>query len=302
MGYQERDYYRDESTGPALGINVSSVVMRLVLINGALFLANLILHRSDGPEAAQNWLTKLLLLHGDTLQHPEEWYRLLTAGFVHNPKNIGHILFNMVGLYSLGKPLEDRYGGWEFLRFYLLSIVFSSMVWSARQIFLQGNPDANMLGASGGVTATIILFCLLYPKRTLLLFFAIPIPAWIFGALIIASDMFGAKAPWQRQANIAYETHLAGALFALGYWYFGWNFGRLPGVGAFSAQAKKWRRSLAGPRPDLRLHEPEEGYEDLDAEADRVLDKLHREGEASLTKPERRVLEAYSRRMRQKHR
>ena len=40
----------------------------------------------------------------------------------------------------------------------------------------------------------------------------------------------------------------------------------------------------------------------LDAQADRVLEKLHREGERSLTAHERRVLEQYSRRMRERRR
>ena len=39
-----------------------------------------------------------------------------------------------------------------------------------------------------------------------------------------------------------------------------------------------------------------------DAEADRILDKVAREGMDSLSRKERRILENYSRRMRQKHR
>jgi hypothetical protein len=48
------------------------------------------------------------------------------------------------------------------------------------------------------------------------------------------------------------------------------------------------------------VHDPEAYYEDLDAEADQLLEKVAREGEGSLSARERRVLEAYSRRMRQK--
>jgi hypothetical protein len=50
------------------------------------------------------------------------------------------------------------------------------------------------------------------------------------------------------------------------------------------------------------MHDPEQYYEDLDAEADRLLAKVSSQGEASLTPDERRTLEAYSRRMRQKRR
>jgi len=46
----------------------------------------------------------------------------------------------------------------------------------------------------------------------------------------------------------------------------------------------------------------EDRYEVLDKQADQVLQKLHREGQESLTSKERRILEDYSRRMKQKHR
>ena len=309
MGYQERDYYRDEPSGAAMGIGVNSVVMRLVIINGVLFLADLFTSRTGDPEW-HHWLTRLLSIKGDALVHPEMWYQFVTAGFVHSPENIGHILLNMIGLYSLGKPLEERFGGWEFLRFYLAAIVLSLLAWSIHNYFFVGPIVVagkavgwhSALGASGGVTATVLLFCLLYPRRTLLLMFAIPVPAWVAGLIVVASDLFGAKMPWQGDAPIAYQAHLAGATFALAYWYFGWNFGRLPGLATLSAKARKWGKLLQPPPADVKLHEPDDSYEDLDAEADRVLEKLHTQGESSLSKSERRVLEAYSRRMRQKHR
>jgi hypothetical protein len=92
---------------------------------------------------------------------------------------------------------------------------------------------------------------------------------------------------------------LAGGLFALGYWYFGWNFGRLPGMAEIARLGRTLGKSLK-PKPDLRVHDPESYYDDLDAEGDRVLEKLKSEGEQSLTRRERQVLEDYSRRMRQK--
>ena len=57
-----------------------------------------------------------------------------------------------------------------------------------------------------------------------------------------------------------------------------------------------------GPRPKLRVHDPEEHYRELDRKADEILEKVSQEGESSLTASERRILADYSRRMRQKHR
>jgi hypothetical protein len=71
------------------------------------------------------------------------------------------------------------------------------------------------------------------------------------------------------------------------------NFGRLRGGGP---KVKS--------RPKLKIHDPErdDPNRKQDEEADRILDKVNREGMESLTSKERRILEEYSRRMRKKHR
>ena len=294
MAFQDRDYYRGEmAAGPWTG----SVVVKLIAINVGVFLVNLFFGQSGGQA---NWITGLLQLPADALLHPTQYYRLLTYGFAHDPANLAHIGFNMLGLFFFGRALEERYGWKEFLRFYLLAIVLGGLVWALRNNFLNDYLFADrtvlhrLYGASGGVTAAVILFCLLNPKATVLLFMVIPLPAWVAGLLIVAMDMFGGG-----KDRIAHDVHLTGAAFALVYWKLGWNFGRLPGMG----QIGRWARSLGKslqPKPDLRVHDPEAYYEDLDAEADQLLEKVAREGEGSLSARERRVLEAYSRRMRQK--
>jgi membrane associated rhomboid family serine protease len=300
MGYQDRDYYRGEQpAGPFVG----SVVVKLIVINVVVFLANLLLAQSRDP-AHDNWIMRLLELRTDSIVHPLQWYRLLTYGFAHDPRNLAHVGFNMLGLYVFGRRLEERYGWQEFLRFYLIAIVLGGLVWSLRSYLLNGYLVENLgvqpylapvIGASGGVTAAVILFCLLYPRATLLLFFVFPVPAWIVGIFLVAYDMFGGGAD-----RIAHDVHLTGAVFAAAYWYFGWNFGRLPGVDGIGRMIKAAGKSLR-PKPDLRVHDPEQYYEDLDAEADKLLEKVKREGQASLSARERRTLEDYSRRMRQKH-
>jgi hypothetical protein len=54
-------------------------------------------------------------------------------------------------------------------------------------------------------------------------------------------------------------------------------------------------------RPKLKLHKAPDASGALEEQADAVLDKLYREGESSLTARERKILEDYSRRMKQKH-
>jgi membrane associated rhomboid family serine protease len=295
MGFQERDYYKDDERTSY----VTSLTVKLIIVNCVVFLANLLF---GGREDV---VSSFLAMRGDTIAHPERWWQFLTYGFVHDPRNLWHLVGNMLGLYFFGKPLEERYGWKEFLRFYLLAIVLGGIVWGARVYF--GSPPGSAIvngktelfwptlsGASGGTTAAIILFCLLYPHRTVLLFLFLPAPAWVLGLIIVAGDMFGVG-----RETTAFDVHLTGAVLALGYWYFGWNFGRLPGMAGLGKSFKSLGRSMR-PKPDLRVHDPETTYEDEDAEADRVLAKLKAVGESSLTSRERRILEAYSRRMRQK--
>jgi membrane associated rhomboid family serine protease len=301
MGYQDRDYNRGETAGRPLA---GSIVVKLIVINAVVFLANYLFAHSPGSQT-NDWIMKLLALQPEAITHPTQWYQFLTYGFAHDPKDLMHIGFNMLGLYFFGRALEDRFGWKEFLRYYLVAIVLGGVVWSIRNTVMNTYLVANfggepyllpMWGASGGVTAVVILFCFLYPRATLLMFFVIPTPAWLAGLIIVAIDMFGGGGD-----RVAHDVHLTGAAFAAAYWYFGWNFGRLPGVAGVGRMMKAAGKSLQ-PKPDLRVHDPDQYYEDLDAEGDRLLEKVGREGQESLTARERQVLEDYSRRMRQKHR
>jgi membrane associated rhomboid family serine protease len=72
-----------------------------------------------------------------------EWYRLLTAGFLH--AGLLHILFNMVALYFLGSLLEPGIGTPRFLAVYFASLLAGSF--GALLI----TPDTHTVGASGAV-------------------------------------------------------------------------------------------------------------------------------------------------------
>jgi membrane associated rhomboid family serine protease len=290
MGFQDRDYYREGSQSGY----VTSMVVRLIIVNGIVYLADLF----SGPQHLVNWW---LALRADTIVHPLSWYQFLTAGFVHappeSPAGFSHIFFNMLGLYCFGMPLEEKYGRREFLRFYLVAIVLGFIGWSASHYFL-GNAGPNVMcyGASGGVTAVTLLFCLLYPRATLLAAFLFPVPAWIVGIVIVVSNLFGTM---HSAGGVAYDVHLIGAGLALAYWRFRWNFGRLPGMDELRRLFRSPQRWFK-PRPPIKVHDPEQYYDDLDAEADRLLEKVAQHGLSSLNDRERRTLEDYSRRTRQK--
>jgi hypothetical protein len=121
----------------------------------------------------------------------------------------------------------------------------------------------------------------------LLLFFFIPIPAWLAAVLFVGIDILGASGT-AGDPHVAYSMHLAGAAFAAVYFQFDWSLTELK----FARLA--WPKF--GRRPHLHIHTPEEEpNSDLGEEVDHILEKIYRDGEASLTPKERKTLEAASR-------
>ncbi len=294
MGIYDRDYYRDESGSRGWHLRgPQSIVIALVLVNAAIFLAGLFFPREGDVSLLTRWLS----LKPDALLAPWRWWEFLTYGFVHSTGDIFHIAGNMFVLWMFGRFVEPIYGRWELLRFYLVAIVLGGVIWAARMYFfydVAAREQYYLLGASGAVTAVLMLFIFHFPRQTILLFFVIPMPAWVLGVFIIVMDIFRLRG----QSGVAADVHLVGAAFAFLYWRLGWNLGRgVPGFLRFDSLRRAMKRS-----PRLRVHHedtPRSGPS-IDEQADRLLDKVHREGEESLTNRERRILEEYSRRMRQR--
>ncbi|SEG75672.1 Membrane associated serine protease, rhomboid family [Thermomonospora echinospora] len=79
-----------------------------------------------------------------------EWYRLITAAFLHSPPDGGsfgitHILFNMWALWVIGPQLERVLGHWRFITLYLLSALGGSVL-----LYLV-DPAGAAVGASGAI-------------------------------------------------------------------------------------------------------------------------------------------------------
>ena len=73
-----------------------------------------------------------------------EYYRLLTAGFLH--VSLLHILSNMVALFIIGPLLERLLGRWRFALVYLLGLLGGSAA-----VYAWGQVSTPEVGASGAV-------------------------------------------------------------------------------------------------------------------------------------------------------
>jgi len=231
----------------------------------------------------------------DKVLHGEVW-RLLTYAFLHSTSAIDHILWNMLFLFWFGSDVEDLYGPKEFLAFYLVSavlggvahVVLGKMGWVV---------PAPVLGASGAVTAVLVLCACHFPTRIILLMFLLPVPIWLFVIFAVAKDFYSFLGSVNH--GVAVDVHLAGAAFGFAYYKLHWRLlNWLP-------QLRAWRQRLA--RPRLRVYRGEEEQalveaplkvsaaapledEQLEAKMDAILEKISQTGKESLTESERELL------------
>jgi membrane associated rhomboid family serine protease len=292
MGIYDRDYYRDDREGFRFR-GPRTVVGGLLLVNIAIWLVGqLFLSLRD---SSLDRLSQGMAAHVGSLTHWQYLWQFLTYGFAHASRP-DHIILNMFTLWMFGRDIEAKYGSKEFLRLYLFLVVASGLIWAV--VNRLSGTDGSVVGASGAVVGVVMLYALSFPHRTVLLFFVIPTPAWVMGALLILANVAESLGLHAADAlPVACSVHLAGAALAYLYYRFNWNLGRLVPRG-FSLD---WLK----PRSPLRVHdpdqdEPQEPQVDLGAEVDRILEKIHREGEARLTRKERRTLVDASRQYQRK--
>jgi membrane associated rhomboid family serine protease len=297
MGFSDRGYYRSEPSNSFL--EEWTGVLTLIVANVAIWVTNL-LGANEFP------VNRFLALQGDLPQHLLKAWELVTYGFVHDSLNPWHLVVNMLTLWFFGRVVEEVMGRAEFFRFYFTAIVLAGAAWLAS--VQMGHPlqaaRFSLVGASGAVMAVLAVFIWYFPKQTLLLWGVLPVPAWALGLLYFVSDVQGATSGG---GNVAHVAHIAGALFGLLYAWRGWHMGSLADINAAFR-----RRRMRVVRPDddrrdasppaARPREPERLDPDLQEQVDRILEKISRSGESSLTTIERDTLTQASRRLKERSR
>jgi membrane associated rhomboid family serine protease len=305
MGLYDRGYYGDRQTTFA---PEWTAVNTIIAVNVAIWLANFILTGDLFRElfSLRFSLNDVFCLWPNLATHPWNAWQLLTYGFLHDGPSLRfphdysplHLIFNMLTLWFFGREVEAVMGRAEFLRFYCASIVFAGLAWVVGEGLAGAQNGAPLVGASGGVMAVLAAFIWYFPRQTVLIYGVLPVPAWALGLLYLMSDVGGAG---DRTSHVAHVAHLGGALFGLLYCWRGWSLDGLAKL--------PW---LLRNRPRMRVFRPDDdrgparpGAGDdppLDEEVDRILEKISRTGEASLTAAERDTLTRASKRLKQRSR
>ena len=150
-------------------------------------------------------------------------WQLVTYAFLHG--GMGHLFFNMLGLWMFGSELERLWGQKRYAQFLLAGVLAAA---AAQLLFSalagSGNPT---VGASGALFALLLAFGMLFPNRVIMpLFPPIPMKArtfvLVFGGieLLLGSglldSLLGASG-----GNIAHFAHLGGMVggfLMIRYW------------------------------------------------------------------------------------
>ena len=156
------------------------------------------------------------LVSWDTL-HEGRYWSLITSAFSHNM--LWHLFLNMFVFLNFGLIVEQTLGSIRFLIFYLFASIASSLSHSIICAFVLHQPELLALGASGAVSAVVLLFALFYPQHKVYFFGFIPLPA-IWAVVIISGLDFLGLVSQAKGTNspIGYGAHLGGALSGLIYY------------------------------------------------------------------------------------
>jgi len=249
-------------------------VTRLILANVAVFFLQQV-----SPQ-----VTGALILVPSLI--PLRPWSAVTYMFLHG--SLGHIFFNMLGLFFFGPALETRLGGRRFLALYFIAGLGGAVL-SAVFPFSRYVP---ILGASGAVFGVLLGFAWFWPRERIYLWGIIGVEARVLVVVMTALSLWGGATG--SRDGVAHFAHLGG--FLGGWMYLKWLERWGP--------AAQWKRKVQAPvaprvsgAPSLerwRRINPDVLHPVNREEYDRIMAKLAQAGPSGLTPGEREFLDRFS--------
>jgi membrane associated rhomboid family serine protease len=187
---------------PAPKTDMTLALFGLALLNLGVYVAWQL-----GGAGNYRWMAAHFLVSAESVVDGRVW-TLLTTTLSHTDPT--HLLFNLLGLWVFGTPVERVLGPLRFAALYVTGGLAGSIGFVAWCV-ATGSPNA-ALGASGAVMAIAVVYAMWFPNRTLMINFLIPVPAWLAVLLFIAMDVYGMFGGGAMGQPVAYSAHLGGAV------------------------------------------------------------------------------------------
>jgi membrane associated rhomboid family serine protease len=145
-------------------------------------------------------------------------WQLISYAFLHSTDDYMHLLVNMWGLWMFGEAVEYAVGPRRFLALYFAAVVTAALTQLVVPA-LFGAPPEPTIGASGGVFGVMLAFGMLFPQAQILLFFIVPMRAYVFVPLAAALELvLGVTGTQSGVAHFAHLGGLIGAGFVMLQW------------------------------------------------------------------------------------
>ncbi|HEX77667.1 MAG TPA: rhomboid family intramembrane serine protease [Dehalococcoidia bacterium] len=147
-----------------------------------------------------------------------DWVTMFTSVFIH--ADWLHFVSNMLFLWVFGDNVEDRFGHFRYLFFYIAAGLAASWL----QIAVNIDSQIPTIGASGAIAGVLGAYLLLFPRsriRTLIMFFFITIvriPAvYLLGFWFLLQFVggVGSLGPSAQTGGVAYWAHVGGFVLGL---------------------------------------------------------------------------------------
>jgi len=285
-------YGRRSGLGFGFGPPLTPAIRTLLAANITVFILQLLL-RSSGGYTWFNHFFGLVPADVWSLPLPHLW-QPVTYMFLHG--GFWHITLNMFVLWMFGAELEQLWGQREFLRYYFVTGIGAATVYLLLMPLIDPlTAYIPLIGASGACYGLLMAYGMIYPDRTVLLYFLIPVKVKYFVIGVMLLELLATPGA----SSIGHLAHLGGLLFGFLYlkwgqrWWLQWRRRRRAGRAGFRTVGNRGSRSGGG----------NGGFRDDGGDGgavprtriDRILEKISREGLDSLTAEEQEILRRASR-------
>lgn len=146
----------------------------------------------------------------------QQIFALISFMFLHG--GVWHILGNMWSLYIFGDNVEDRFGSFYYLIFYLLAGFVSGFI----HLIFNFYSTIPTIGASGAIAGVMGAYFVLYPNSKILTLIPIvifpifvEIPAFFFLGLWFVLQVVNAATTDAFISGIAWWAHIGGFVFGM---------------------------------------------------------------------------------------
>lgn len=244
------------------------VLLTLIALNVGTFVVQLLIEGYQ-PGYVRNYLG----VSEAGVQNAYAW-QFLSAAFLHDGP--WHLLGNTIVLYLLGRDVESILGQRHFVFLYIAGAIAGEL----GHLFLMP-ANTVLLGASGGVAAVLMAYATILPELelTAIVFFVMPLRLkakhLAYGAVALSSLLLCVD----RTGTVSHSAYLGGCAA-------GWLYAHLLGFGRPSAL----QRALHQRKAEAERLEQMDAEQFIAEEVDPLLEKIARDGMASLTRNERRTL------------